>query len=197
MECVSYDSSNILYNRVRIVSIDCKGFMSCCCGKVHMYLMLCRHIYAVIDDKELYVPSMFHIRWHKLFNYYHGNTFGIKLDTHCTILMSSIVCWTRDNRFRESGSYKGVYVKDSLFFKQLPCFTSLKSDISNIVPNLMTKIINKNNRGYAVLKDSIQLNDFDTICEVTEIDDETSINGIDIDKMDNMGSSSQVECYLS
>ena len=65
------------------------------------------------------------------------------------------------------------------------------------MPYLTTKIINKNNRGYPVLKDSIQLNDFDIICEVTEIDGETSMNGIDIDEMDNMGGSSQVECYLS
>ena len=131
------------YDRVRIVSIDCEGFMSCSCGYVQMYLMPCRHICAVIDDKQLYAPSMFHIRWHKLYNYYHGNTFGIKLATHSTVTLSNIVCWTRDNCFRESGSYKGVYVKDSLFSKQLPCFTTLKSDISNLVPNLMTKLLIK------------------------------------------------------
>ena len=197
MECASYDSSKLLYDRVRIVSIDCEGFMSCSCGYVQMYLMPCRHICAVIDDKQLYVPSMFHIIWYKLYNYYHGNTFGIKLATHSTVTLSNIVCWTRDNCFRESGSYKGVYVRDSLFFKQLPCFTSLKSDISNLVPNLMTTIINKNNRGYAVLKDSIQFNEFDVNSEFDEIDDETSIKGIDIDVKDNMGGSSQVECYLS
>ena len=61
----------------------------------------------------------------------------------------------------------------------------------------MTQIINKNNRGNPVLKDYIQLNDFDTICEVSEIDDKISINGIVVDEMDNMGGSSQVECYLS
>ena len=61
----------------------------------------------------------------------------------------------------------------------------------------MIRIINKNNRVYPVLKDSIQLNDFDTICEVNENDDAILITGIDIDEMDNMGGSSQVECYLS
>ena len=84
MECASYDSSKLLYDRVRIVSIDCEGFMSCSCGYVQMYLMPCQHICAVIDDKQLYAPSMFHIRWHKLFNYYHGNNFGMKSATHST-----------------------------------------------------------------------------------------------------------------
>ena len=96
MEYASYDSSKLLYDRVRIVSIDCEGFMSFSCGKVQLYLMSCRHICAVIEDKELYVPSMFHIRWHKLFNYYHGNSFGMKLATHSTAAIINIVSWTID-----------------------------------------------------------------------------------------------------
>ena len=65
------------------------------------------------------------------------------------------------------------------------------------MPNLTTKIIDKNNQGYPVLKDSIQLNEFDTITEVNDSDDETSINGIDFDEMDNMGGSLKVEYYPS
>ena len=61
----------------------------------------------------------------------------------------------------------------------------------------MTKFINKNNRGYPVSKDSIQLNDFDTICEVNKTDNKILINGIEFDEMDNMGGSSQVEYYIS
>ena len=37
----------------------------------------------------------------------------------------------------------------------------------------------------------------ETTFEVTEIDDETSFKCVDNDKMDNMGGSSQVECFLS
>ena len=61
----------------------------------------------------------------------------------------------------------------------------------------MIKIIDKNNRSYLVLKDSIQINCFDIICDVNKINNETLINGIDFDEMDNMGGSSQVKCYLS
>ena len=112
---VSYESSEILYDRVRIVNIDCDGFMSCSCGKVQMYMMPCRHICAIIDKKEFYVPSMFHIRWHKMYNYYHGNNFGSKLATNSTHSINKIVTLTRNKCFRESGSYKGVYINDTEF----------------------------------------------------------------------------------
>ena len=120
--CVSYESRQLIYDRVRIVSIDSDGFMSCSCGKVQMYLMPCQHICAIISLKKYYVPSMFHIRWHKLYNYYHGNSFGVKLATHITGTIDNIVCWTRNNCYRQSGSYKGVYVKDTEFFSELTEF---------------------------------------------------------------------------
>ena len=63
---------------------------------------------------------MFQIRWHKLYNYYHGNSFGMKLATYSNATISNIVSWTRDNYFPRSGSYKGVYVKDSLFSIKYP-----------------------------------------------------------------------------
>ena len=50
---VSYDSSKLLYDRVRLVSIDTDGFMSCSCGKVQIYLMPCRHLCVIISFKKL------------------------------------------------------------------------------------------------------------------------------------------------
>ena len=45
----------------------------------------------------------------------------------------------------------------------------------------MAKIINKGHQGNPVLKDSIQLNNFDTVYKVSEMDDETLIHGTDFD----------------
>ena len=132
-----------------------------------------------------------------MYNYYHGNNFGEKLASHCTGTINDIICWTRANCYRESGSYKGVYVKDTAFFKELTEFNPLKSDNSNLVYNLMTKIINQTNRGNPVLKDSIPLNVVESMNAVTEFDDDYSMNDIVVDEMDNMGGSSQVECFLS
>ena len=75
MEYASHDSCKLLYDRIRVVNINCQEFMSYSCIKVQMFLMTCRHIYVVIEDKVLYVPSLFHICWHKLFYNYHGNSF--------------------------------------------------------------------------------------------------------------------------
>ena len=195
---VSYESSKILYDRVRIVNIDCDGFMSCSCGKVQMYMMPCRHICAIIDKKEFYVPSMFHIRWHKMFNYYHGNNFGSKLATNSTHSINKIVTLTRNKCFRESGSYKGVYINDTAFFKQLPNFDSMKTNDNILVPNLMTKILTQTKRGVPVIKDSIQLDVTETLMEINDFDDANFI-AVDLhsDVMTNMGGSSQVQCHLS
>ena len=67
-----------------------------------------------------------------------------------------------------------------------------------LVPNSMTKIDNQTNRGKSVIHDSIQLNVMETTFKVTQIDDDNSLSkGIDFDEMDNIGGSSQVQCYLS
>ena len=116
---------------------------------------------------------------------------------HSTATISNIVCWTRETCYRESGSYKGVYVKNTQFQKDLTPFQSLKSDNSNIVPNLMIKIVNQKNRDNPALKDSIPVNVIERTNEITEFDHEHYINDITDDEMDNMGVSSQVECYLS
>ena len=94
---MSYDSSKSIYDRVRIVSIDTEGLMSCSCGKVQTYLMPYHHICAINSMKRFYVPSMIHIRWHKVYNYYHGNNFCEKLASHCTGTINDIICWTRAN----------------------------------------------------------------------------------------------------
>ena len=113
MECVSYDSSRLLYDRIRILSIDCKGFISCSCGKVHICVTQCRHICAIISRKScMYLKCLI----------FAGTSCSIIimttiLATHFTATINNIICWTRDNCFPESDSYKRVYVKDSLFYK--------------------------------------------------------------------------------
>ena len=114
----------------------------------------------------------------------------MKLATNSTATMNNIVRWTTHNCFLESGSYKELYVEDSLFSNQLASFTSLNSDHSNLLLTLMTEIINKNHRGNPVWKDSIQVNGFKILCQVSKMDDETLIHGTDLDEMDNTCGSS-------
>ena len=130
---------------------------------------------------------MFHICWHKMYNYYHGNSFGMKLATHSTATINNIVSWTRENCYCDSGSYKEVYVKDTIFYRDIKCFNSIKSDDNNLVENLMIRIVNKILRGNPILKYYIPLNVVETINNVTE---ENDINDMIIDEMDNIGGSS-------
>ena len=64
-------SSALSFQRVRTVTIDTDGYMTCTCGYVQRMLMPCTHICAVIDKPDYYEPSMFHVRWYKMFNYYY------------------------------------------------------------------------------------------------------------------------------
>ena len=132
-----------------------------------------------------------------MYNYYHGNNFGVKVVTNSTVTIDKIVSWTNDNCYRQSGSYKGVYVKESKFFNELFDFDSLKSNSENLVYDLMTKIVNETNRGNPVLKNPIPLNVVEDMNAVAEFEDVNSTMDINIDQMENIGGTSQVECYLS
>ena len=143
--------------------------------------------------KQFYVPSMFRICWHKMYNCYHGYSFGMKLATHSTATIHSIVSWTREHCYCDIDSYKEVHVNDTIFYRDIKLFNSMKSDDYDLVNSLMIKIVNDILRGNSVLKYSIPLNVVDTINNVTE---ENDINDVTIDKMDNMGDSLQMECHL-
>ena len=90
---------NILkFVRVRIVSIDNDNFLSCSCGYVQRMLMPCSHVCCVLEKKQFYIPSLFHIRWYKDFNYYYQRDFGKKNGTRNNISFKFII---DGNTFKE------------------------------------------------------------------------------------------------
>ena len=74
-ECEPASTNQLSFDRVCMIIIH-DGYMSCSCGSVHRYLMPCRHICDVITKREYYEPSMFHVRWHNIYKYYHGTKYG-------------------------------------------------------------------------------------------------------------------------
>ena len=110
----------IKYDRVRKVLIDSEGYMSCSCGYVQRMLMPCRHICAVIGNPAYYIPSMFHVRWYKKFYYYYRPTYKEKVCERTTIALDQLLDVTRKSCYSTSMRYKGIYVKDSEFFENLP-----------------------------------------------------------------------------
>ena len=67
-----------------------------------------------------------------------------------------------------------------------------------LVPKLMTKILSQTNRGIPVVKDSIQLDVTEILIEINQSDDDNLLPiELQSDEMNDMGGSSQVQCYLS
>ena len=113
------ESSPIKFDRCRLVTID-NGHMSCSCGNTQQYLMLCRHICAVIREKKYMVPELYHIRWFKTFGYFFLHEYSHELVPHVLPTMTSIFNETKQNHFcKLTGRYKGPYVKDTQFYKDI------------------------------------------------------------------------------
>ena len=68
-------TNQLFFDRRRTITIH-DGYMPCSCGGVQRYLMPYRHVCDVICNREYYEPSIFHIGWHKLYNYYQGTKYG-------------------------------------------------------------------------------------------------------------------------
>ena len=105
--------------------------------------MSCRHICPVLTKKEYYEPNMFHIRWHKLYNYYHSIKYGASAEKHAVDIFQSLLKVTRKNCYNSSGKLKGIYVIGSSFHRNLPLFSPEVWKINNdLTMELMKRIVN-------------------------------------------------------
>ena len=114
--------------------------------------MPCLHICAVIDKREYYIPSMFHIRWHQVYNYYHGSKFGKSITPTLYDSLTSVVEVTRATCYRHSGKYKGVPVHGSDFLEELPYCVPLDNANPDPVFDLVLRIKAQKNSGEPVVK---------------------------------------------
>ena len=208
--CPSADNMNdecskVRFDRVRIVTIDVNEYMSCSCGHVQRFLLPCRHICAVLGYIEYYEPSLFHIRWHKDFNYYHGNSFSRNIARNTDTALRELLVYTRANHYTQSGKYKGIPMMDSEFMKDLPPFSmsDLTSDDveTNAVKNLMSNIIHATERNGYVLKNQLPLYPAAPIhreMSDSNIINDTEANNVFLDDcVDEFGGLSQTDTHMS
>ena len=66
---------------------------------------------------------MFHIRWHKLYNYYHGTKYGASNAKETVDVLESLLKVTRENSYNDSGKFKGICVIGSIFHNNLLPFS--------------------------------------------------------------------------
>ena len=104
--------------------------------------MTCLHMCAMLGKKEYFIPSMFHIRWHKIFNYYHRSEFGSSNASNLCYSLEETRKVTRQSCFRMSG-YKRVYVLNTSFLKDLDPYDDLSTTRYDPVYELMLRIYKK------------------------------------------------------
>jgi hypothetical protein len=204
----------IQFYRVRKVSIDQEGYMSCSCGYVQRMLMPCVHVCAVVGKKEYYVPSLFHIRWYKTFNYYYGQSFAKDIAPATLDAVEDSLDEVRNTQYHEhSGYYKGVDIKTSLFYTENKSFDPPQSSYHDHIMKKMDDIMT-----YSVTQGPAIKGSFVPFTELMTVDTESnlinhhdeSINGFSDDSSEinttgnnhdntvqGIVSSSQVEVSLS
>ena len=86
---------------------------------------------------------MYHIRWHKLYNYCHGTKYGAS-NTKATVdVLQSLIKVTRENSYNDSGKSKCIYVIWSSFHNNLPPHSTEVWKINDdLIMDLMERIVN-------------------------------------------------------
>ena len=103
---------------------------------------------------------MFHIRWHKSFNYYYGNVFSTSIAPETNQAINDMLNETRSNHYHASGKYKGILLSNSTFLSELPVFIHERHDkdlVQLAIIDLMQSILLHTHDKCPVLKDSIPL----------------------------------------
>ena len=108
------DSQVVKYDRVRTVTVDGSGYMTCDCGGVDDFLAPCRHCIAVLlgpsRDISNISPLMFAPRYWELLNYYFMTDFGKELVPHLYKEFSNVSNEFYTNSFNRNGKFKGILV---------------------------------------------------------------------------------------
>ena len=124
--------------RVYQINADADGFMLCSCGYIHEYMVPCVHLMAVLNDSKFIVPSLFHVRWWKHFNYYFGKDIGTEDNTEMHSKLQKLYQLTYDEQYYVNGTYRGCFVSRLGFLEQ---DFSVQTVISCPIMNVMKAIL--------------------------------------------------------
>ena len=115
--------------------------------------MPCQHICSVLDKSENYVPSLFHIRWYKLYSYYYTKSVNNEICSNTKEALENMLLCTRKNSYRMSGKYKGIFIMNTPFIDKLDQF-SVKIDE---VTKLMDFILHETKMKGALISNSYDI----------------------------------------
>ena len=117
------------FKRLRIVTLHDAGYMSCSCGYVQRMMMPCSHICSLMQDAKEYIPTMFHIRWHKLFSYYFRNQNINKSCQTTRDAVENLLAITKETCYDNGGKFRGIYVHESGFHDRIVKSTIVKDTV--------------------------------------------------------------------
>ena len=83
-----------------------------------------RHVCDIITKREYYEPSMLHVRWHNLYNYYHSTKHEASNAKENIAVLRSLLKVTRDSSYNDSGQFKNIYVLGSRVHNNLPPYST-------------------------------------------------------------------------
>ena len=97
---------------------------------------------------------MFHVRLHKLYDYYHSTKYGSSYEKETVDVLESLLKVIREDSYNDYGKFKGIYVLGSRFHNNLPPFSAESWQINNgLTMELMKRIVNHTgNIGPAITK---------------------------------------------
>ncbi len=98
--------------KVRIVH---GKFITCSCGYCQRLLAPCPHVMAVLSTSEFILPSLFHVRWFKHFNYYFGDEFGSETMKHMHKSMVDLYNRCHKEGYDSNGKYYGCNIAGNPF----------------------------------------------------------------------------------
>ena len=198
--------------RLRLVRVDCEGFVTCSFEFPSRWLLPCSHICNVLDRSEYFIPDLMHLRWWKHFNYLYKNESSKRSGLSHNQLIKTLD-EVRSNHFcSRTGKYKGVPLQNNKFMNDVAnkeyCFDSQKSrlyyyemmairKLNNIEcitlirgSSIYKKYINnpKNTSSATDEECNTQLSDLEKV--------KSMVNGND-SNLQSMGGGSQVEISLS
>ena len=196
--------------RVREVTVNNDNFMNCTCGYVHRWLMPCVHICSVLEHHDYYTPSLFHLRWWKMFHYLYKSKSNSNKIKSTTLNLKHSLDYIRENHYNENnGLYKGVPIHDSPFLlNPMSNFHTESLVDENETTRIIASIWKMQCEDKPLIKGSMLYEKF--ISSSQHINNE-GIDYMDIDNQDNifflldneeieatnMGAGSQVESNLS
>ena len=179
------------------VTID-GSFITCSCGYVNQYLSPCRHVMAVIKDKQNLSHELVHYRWWKQFEYYYRRDFAndeILSRPEIKAMRDKMEQWVSfidDNAFDVDGNFRGCYLSDDNL-KRIRMTEYLNDTIFSLMKRFKLRI----SRYGALVKENVSIEELLNGTHRTKYAEENQAADINPNEVDGFSGDMSMDISLS